>query len=1001
VTQRSIPWLLLAAAALGLLWWLLDASVPPAPPGASSRGDAGDAPSAGPALGVRPAPSADAGVSGGGEDGRDAKGVAHAWVRVEGRVIDARRRPVPGAEVALLLAGVPRARTTTEAEGRYRFEHDLGPGPEAPGGARGNAALPPLLLSATAPDGAAGTRPAFRAPPGRDTFWPAQPIQVLKAQALDVLVRAGGAPVAGARVRLAHRGKDRAAQPVWVATGQTGADGRWSSPGLPAGTASAWVDAPGFALAVATAALPPEEPGPLVVDLAPPRPLRVRVLEAGTGTPVPDATIEMSVWPPSPAVVEPALSTFPCGVTDAGGSCTVARPASGLRTFLRAAAPGRPRRWMAQRDNVEAPEDAEEALLEVLAPAALRWAIAQGEGELPLDGTRVRILDAREAFEAEGYALPEHGRIEEGHLVVPDAVPSAHVDLALLAVLPDGRAAHARLPKGESEGEAVRFVSTRRIRVSVRDPEGRPSAGLGVTTSGQPQELRNALRTFTGADGTCTLEPLLPLRTTVRVYGAFQSLGRVEQAVDLLAGDGVADFVLPAPRTLRVLVRVDGRPELPGEWTLVLGDRTHVDDRLVEEDPAHGEILVRVHAERDLAGTRARFEAPGLPAATSGIEAAQGESRVAFDLATGGLLVVTVRPPQDGRYELRLERHVPEAEGWLDWAPPVPPSAEGQVWRFGPLEAWRWRVRDALSGLASEAVELDPARGAQGLALDLSSVFEVRGRVKAPPGTELGWVRVLGAGAPEDRGRLPAVEVIGPGAPRPAPFEEPPGGLRVADDGSFTARAGTGEPLELRAWHPLLGTSEVVRVGAPRSEVLLRLAPSPTVHLLFAAPDPAAPAPAPGARRAVLLRGGVEVFSARPVREIGGVRFGGFEPGTYDLWVDGGQRAPLLLGAVTLGEGETTVPDARFPLGAALRVEVRSRDGGTERFLGVTARHLGVPAYERSTVLRPGHEARLGGLGPGRFAVTVREMMGAGRVLAEREVESDGEGEQTLVVEAP
>jgi hypothetical protein len=236
-------------------------------------------------------------------------------------------------------------------------------------------------------------------------------------------------------------------------------------------------------------------------------------------------------------------------------------------------------------------------------------------------------------------------------------------------------------------------------------------------------------------------------------------------------------------------------------------------------------------------------------------------------------------------------------------------------------------------------------------------------------------------------------------------FDE--GAQRVRPDGTFSVRVPGDRPVTLFATHMLLRAAAEggrVTVTEPRGGVVLRMSSAP--QAVFR-PDPV---PVPSASgypgpddllRILIYRGPTTDLPEATVKAkvVDGVaRFGGYEPGTWTLFLDAHGRAPVLLPFVALGDGATDLGVVAFPEGGSVRVDVLVREGQAPPPLSLLARSKLGPEHWRQTHSFGERAVVLRGLGKARYQVTV-ESNARDRKYLEKLVDCDGASETVLTVD--
>jgi hypothetical protein len=316
-----------------------------------------------------------------------------------------------------------------------------------------------------------------------------------------------------------------------------------------------------------------------------------------------------------------------------------------------------------------------------------------------------------------------------------------------------------------------------------------------------------------------------------------------------------------------------------------------------------------------------------------------------------------------------LERWSDEDQAWAVHQGIAHSAMDHQEGTSILLPPGRYRAKDRKSGLATDPVNIESGAEVR-IVLDLTRAGFVRGRVEIPAGTDpaLARVRVDGIDLREFGGNL----------------------LSLARDGTFQLSVLPDTSITLEASHPLLRAANKVPVTGPRDGIVLRLEAGPTATVEL----DRAPVDIRNARPeiAVLLyRGepeGEPVARLRAVAEGSALRFGGFAPGTYNLWLDAKPFAPITLRGIALGEGESDLGRAATADGSAIRVRIVVPAGQSAPRISLAAWRTGEPVYSRGLNSAGESEVTLSGLGPGTFRVSVMAVAGGKRV--DQDVTLDG-----------
>jgi hypothetical protein len=496
---------------------------------------------------------------------------------------------------------------------------------------------------------------------------------------------------------------------------------------------------------------------------------------------------------------------------------------------------------------------------------------------------------------------------------------------------------------------------------------------------------------------------------SAQVYVVYEPTLRTGQALrvaDLRQGPARVDLTLPAERTARLAVRIDGNPGLPAEYVLPT-----VGVHGIEEDAQRGWLTFTLPASAtQTPAPSVYFDARGFMPVSVPLALEPGSTRLegSVDLQHAGVLVVRVKKPLDGRHPYTTVQSFDESlHAWKALSPPPPPppgqvgsldfedSPTEQILRRTPLPAGRYRAMDAHSGELSAEVRIIPGGSPSEVVLDLSRAATVKGTVDTPVGFEVQAARVEIEGAPTE-----GYEMFRPGR------------VEVAEDGRFQLRVPGSRPVVLRVSHPRLLPDPVlgrVEVTGGGDGVRLKLVAGPRAQFRLNGVPTMRPGQAPhvpeGLR--VLLfagdPGGAQGLEF-PVRaDESAYWFTGHSPGTYALWLDAGRGAPLIRRGVVLGAQETDLGELEVTEGASVRVRLKLKDGADVPLVAMRAVAEGKPAYVRSKqTQKPVLDPVLTGLGPGRFRVTawlLTDPNGSERPRLDQVVEVPADAEEDIVLD--
>jgi hypothetical protein len=472
--------------------------------------------------------------------------------------------------------------------------------------------------------------------------------------------------------------------------------------------------------------------------------------------------------------------------------------------------------------------------------------------------------------------------------------------------------------------------------------------------------------------------------------------------VDLGKGGGSVEATIERERRFVLTVRTGGVPRLPARYTVALG---HAPVAIEEEDAEAGRVRFRWRPPPRLPSPpKVLVKAPGfLPAeAAVAIGEPGTEIPVAVDLLPASRVMLRVVPPTDdsGRggafYQVELQRW---DEAKREWAFAGYDSAVRGgmelvidvtgVGRLESLPPGRYRFIDKSTGQATDPFVAVARAEPTEVRLDLSGSGWVTGRVVVPEGESVAGTRVRRTGGPSSLSPFGGDQAYG-----------------VDRDGNFKIRVPGGVPTTIEAVHPLLSADPAGRavVTGPADRVVLRLEATAraVVRLDGGVVDPRLGA-APGV--AVLLyRGEPEGASLHKTtaRVEGGrtVRFGGFAPGTYTVWIDADPFAPVVLRDVALGEGETDLGAVTLEEGRKVRLRILAKEGEPTGHVSVWATRKGEPTYRRAAYGRDAKEGVwVSGLGSGVFDVSASTITTQGPKSVEETVDLTSATEATLTLD--
>jgi len=741
------------------------------------------------------------------------------------------------------------------------------------------------------------------------------------------------------------------------------------------------------------------------VELRPLRALDVAVLDGADDAPIAGATVtleESVFW------LQDRFSSFPEisfssrplelaeAKTDASGHARVDDLDEGTRAIVHADAEGyRGDLWHDDGSHVEVPESATTVTLRLKRDGVrtARWPAAAGSAPVPPPGSEVRMRPWQARVDGSSKSKPLTGRMDGTDLVVEQA-PSG--TLALVAEAQDGSVATAWLGENATTGDAIRFKRGIKVEVVVHDPTGAPVRDVAVQLrdQGGSPVLPTAK---TGADGVALFERLT--EGLVNVYVSTKSpLIPEESAGALKLGEEDARLECTLRGTTVtseaiVQVELDGVPGLPSDYALTPGRDAKIVDSV--EDPEHGRIRVRLSGTNADAAPQIWMRAIGYLPDHVELSTTQVDPPpvVTLALTRAGSLLAHVVKNDKARASLVCQRWNESKRAWeklpsqysaMRW-----PNGPDDGYLFEPIAAGRHCVFDETSGVTSEAV--DVVAGARAtVALDLTRVVELSGRVELPDGEDAAFARVIlddgrhatDAEATESRrgGALP--------------------GVGVAKDGAFRLTASSVPPPRLRAWHPWLRPAAdggAVTVADAKQPVTLRLERAPLVSFTPRLAGRTAPE-----RMGVFLvpvpADGAEIRKCTAFLHDGALRFLAPEPATFTLWIDpGGSLAPVVRKERFTGL-DVDLGEIEFGPGSTLHAVLHARPGVSVPRIYVFVFALDGPKYDRQMNSNGESEALVHGLGPGRFEVSAGAIMDS-TVLYHGTIEVDGVNDVTISID--
>lgn len=620
------------------------------------------------------------------------------------------------------------------------------------------------------------------------------------------------------------------------------------------------------------------------------------------------------------------------------------------------------------------------------------WPVKAGTAPVPADGIEVRLTPWTNSGVTN---VPPVGRMEGSRLAVTGWRPGY---AAAYAQAPDGSVARLQAQPGEDVGPETAFYALRTIEVIVTLEGDGPAVGWSVTALDQGNNpVVPAVKT--DATGTARLtdlyggpHSLVDVRVTPDGRDHW-SRGFAAGAVDLARQDGRLEVTIPREREVVLAVRIDGAPGLPPPPTMLQVHGEQFKD--VSRDEAMSELRVRWRAPPQFTATTASASISGFVPASTRLEIHPGTGpiRGTLELQRAGALLVHVDLPADKRHHVQMQAFDEAKGAWpedplpsnmstMSIGQPTEADAEGNL-RLNLLRPGRYRVYDSSSAIVSPEVRVVAGDTPAEVRLDLRTAGWVRGRVEVPLLHSLAGAAVSIADAPR----------------RTDPGAFGSSGVTSVNekDGTFWFRVPGNRDLRLRVSHPLLRADPregTVEVREPRDGVVLKLVLGPTAMVRF--DREVMTQMNRGSKRSLAVR----LYDGEPTGEpraaLGATlegdglsaSFGGFDPGTWTVWIDTPPFVPTVFRGVSLADGPNDLGTATLSEGSRFVMEVKVKEGQSPPRFALWLQAEDDPTYQRSADFAAA-EGKVTGLARGRYRMTAHAYGGA-RTLPSEVIEFDG-----------
>lgn len=508
------------------------------------------------------------------------------------------------------------------------------------------------------------------------------------------------------------------------------------------------------------------------------------------------------------------------------------------------------------------------------------------------------------------------------------------------------RAEATRPPIEEGPGLEVRVASHERT----------PLAGVTVvlvSEGGWPRILA-----VTDAEGRARFAVPRGTRGTLCVRRGGRDEAQQPLTADVDTGTAVPLYI-PSELPISLVVTRRGVPSLPASFELSVAGRPVVVRAKSAED---GVVSGTFQPSPDAAPATLTFSAADEPPLTVPVVSGPSVYGIVMDLElepAGPTLVIEARIPNAVAGAITpyiVSRRDPSTGAWKParFTQEAPVHGEDGVWRtrVAGLSVGEYRVLEGLAGSTSDAVYIRPRGVDPVVRFAFPNAGRVRGRIEVGPGLDPTLAEYGVWDGPTANG--------------------PPRSHGSSTDGSFDVVVPGDRPLTLRAIHPL-GANDApgiaVTVTEPRDDVVLRIEAggSARVELSVADDDPSPP-------QVVWVHlwdagAGKTAWQGRALPDGGSFRFAGGGPGTYDIVLDDGCHAPVLLPAVALGPDARHLGRHRLTYGQSIEVRVIV-PGGMERPRWISAVAGRIDDPRGWGHWRSFDGERIRGLLPGRYKVS-------------------------------
>ncbi|MBL9086652.1 MAG: hypothetical protein JNM10_05880 [Planctomycetia bacterium] len=483
-------------------------------------------------------------------------------------------------------------------------------------------------------------------------------------------------------------------------------------------------------------------------------------------------------------------------------------------------------------------------------------------------------------------------------------------------------------------------------------------AVAGVTVVLVADEGRPRVLAVTDAEGRARLAVPRGTSGTVCVRRGGRDEAPQPLAADVDTGTVVSLYV-PSTLPISLVVTRRGVPSLPASFELSVSGRPVVVRAKSAED---GWVSGTFQPSSEAAPATLTISTPEAPPLTVPVVYGPSDAGIHMYLElepAGPALVVEARVPSAVAEAIApyiVSRLDPDTGAWKHarFAKEAPVLGDDGVWRtrVEGLAAGDYRVREGLAASLSDPVTLEPRGTDAVVRFAFPNAGRVRGRIEVGAGLDPTLAEYVLWNGPTTEG-TPRLH----------------GG---AIEGRFDVPIPGDRPVTLRAIHPL-GANDApgvaVTITEPRDDVVLRVEAGMTTRVEFSLADDDPSPPQVVWVHAWDAAAGRVAWQSTARPDGAAFRFTGAASGTYDLVLDDGHHAPVVLPDVHVGPEPHHLGRHRLTYGEAIEIRVIVPDG-LKRPLWIESTASRIGESRGCGLSRGGDGQRIRGLLPGRYKVS-------------------------------